>query len=227
MAFGFSTQLERLARSTRDLLNVLGVVTDKDAGFRSLRDTWADITTAHGRLMLTALGGLAEFERELIRARTGEGRKRAKVRGVILATRFLQRPAIAKQLLQRHWDSERVPAQFGNSVACGTMISGCAFYPTVPDHVTEYSFACRRQSLMWRPLRLHELLQNVPLPHVGIGTAHFAFIFCHRTEIPSQRTIGLYQQRRQRHFARPQTVLPSRTIKIHLHRVWNARRRAF
>src|SRR5215813_10810807 len=45
-------------------------------------NTWADTTTAHGRLMLTVLGGLAEFERELIRARTGEGRKRAKDRGV-------------------------------------------------------------------------------------------------------------------------------------------------
>ena len=45
-------------------------------------DTWADTTTPHGRLMLTVLGGLAEFERELIRARTGEGRKRAQARGV-------------------------------------------------------------------------------------------------------------------------------------------------
>ena len=52
------------------------------AGFRSLADAWADTTTAHGRLMLTVLGGLAEFERDLIRARTGEGRERAKARGV-------------------------------------------------------------------------------------------------------------------------------------------------
>src|SRR5262249_13592306 len=52
------------------------------AGFRSLKDAWADATTPHGRLMLTVLGGLAEFERELIRARTDDGRKRAKVRGV-------------------------------------------------------------------------------------------------------------------------------------------------
>jgi DNA invertase Pin-like site-specific DNA recombinase len=57
-------------------------VTDRGAGFRSLKDTWADTTTPHGRLMLTVLGGLAEFERELIRARTGEGRERAKARGV-------------------------------------------------------------------------------------------------------------------------------------------------
>jgi DNA invertase Pin-like site-specific DNA recombinase len=76
------TRLDRLARSTRDLLNVLDAVAKAKAGFRSLKDTWADTTTPHGRLMLTVLAGLAEFERELIRARTGEGRSRAKARGV-------------------------------------------------------------------------------------------------------------------------------------------------
>ena len=76
------TRLDRLARSTRDLLNTLAAITDRKAGFRSLTDTWADTTTSHGRLMLTVLGGLAEFERDLIRARTGEGRARAVARGV-------------------------------------------------------------------------------------------------------------------------------------------------
>jgi len=76
------TRLDRLARSTRDLLNVLDAVAKAKAGFRSLKDTWADTTTPHGRLMLTVLDGLAEFEGELIRARTGEGRSRAKARGV-------------------------------------------------------------------------------------------------------------------------------------------------
>src|SRR5262249_23124382 len=74
------TRLDRLARSTRDLLNVLATVSEREAGFRSLKDTWT--TTPHGRLMLTVLGGLAEFERELIRARTGDGRARAQARGV-------------------------------------------------------------------------------------------------------------------------------------------------
>ena len=78
------TRLDRLARSTRDLLNTLGAIADRKAGFRSLADTWADTTTSHGRLMLTVLGGLAEFERDLIRARTAEGRERAKARGVRL-----------------------------------------------------------------------------------------------------------------------------------------------
>ena len=80
------TRLDRLARSTRDLLNTLAgdllntlaAITDRKAGFRSLGDAWADTTTPHGRLMLTVLGGLAEFERELIRTRTGEGRSRAR-----------------------------------------------------------------------------------------------------------------------------------------------------
>ena len=76
------TRLDRLARSTRDLLNILDTIAKAGAGFRSLGDTWADTTTPHGRLMLTVLGGLAEFERELIRARTGEGRERARARGV-------------------------------------------------------------------------------------------------------------------------------------------------
>src|SRR6266480_7893874 len=96
------TRLDRLARSTRDLLNLLGTIAEKGAGFKSLRDTWADTTTAHGRLMLTVLGGLAEFERELIRTRTGEGRDRAKAMGVILGrkpklTEHQKREAISRR----------------------------------------------------------------------------------------------------------------------------------
>jgi DNA invertase Pin-like site-specific DNA recombinase len=76
------TRLDRLARSTRDLLNTIKQIADAGATFKSLRDAWADTTTAHGRLMLTVLGGLAEFERELIVQRTGEGRERAMAKGV-------------------------------------------------------------------------------------------------------------------------------------------------
>jgi DNA invertase Pin-like site-specific DNA recombinase len=78
------TRLDRLARSMRDLLNTLAAITDKKAGFRSLGDRWADTTTPHGRLTSTVLGGLAEFERELIRIRTSEGRARAKANGQML-----------------------------------------------------------------------------------------------------------------------------------------------
>jgi DNA invertase Pin-like site-specific DNA recombinase len=76
------TRLDRLARSTRDLLNILHELGQRGIGFKSLKDPWCDTTTPHGRLMLTVLGGIAEFERELINARTSEGRARAKARGV-------------------------------------------------------------------------------------------------------------------------------------------------
>ena len=76
------SRLDRLARSTRDLLNMLDVIGKAGAGFRSLADAWADTTTPHGKLLLTILGGLAEFEHALIKARTGDGRKRAAERGV-------------------------------------------------------------------------------------------------------------------------------------------------
>jgi DNA invertase Pin-like site-specific DNA recombinase len=75
-------KLDRLARSTRDLLNTLAAISDKGATFKSLGDGCCDTTTPHGRLMLTVLGGLAEFERHLILARTSEGRTRAQQRGV-------------------------------------------------------------------------------------------------------------------------------------------------
>ncbi len=76
------TRLDRLARSTRDLLNILHAIGKAGATFKSLADAWADTTTPDGRLMVTILGGLAEFERELIKARTDDGRRRALARGV-------------------------------------------------------------------------------------------------------------------------------------------------
>ena len=95
------TRLDRLARSTRDLLNILDKIAKASATFKSLGDAWADTSSAHGRLMLTVLGGLAEFERELIRVRTGEGRIRAKARGVygrpFKLNRHQQREAIARR----------------------------------------------------------------------------------------------------------------------------------
>jgi DNA invertase Pin-like site-specific DNA recombinase len=102
------TRLDRLARSTRDLLNVLASVTERGAGFRSLKDAWCDTTTPHGRLMLTVLGGLAEFERELIRARTGEGRERAKVRGVRFGRPLKLSPHQRREALERLGGGESV-----------------------------------------------------------------------------------------------------------------------
>lgn len=103
------TRLDRLARSTRDLLNILDDVARRGGGFRSLRDLWADTTTPHRRLMLTVLGSLAEFERELILARTGEGRQRARERGVRLGRKPKLTLHQRREALERRERGESVP----------------------------------------------------------------------------------------------------------------------
>ena len=76
------TRLDRLARSTRDLLDVAQQLTDGEAGLRSLAEPWADTTSPAGRMVLTVFAGIAEFERELIRQRTSFGRVAARERGI-------------------------------------------------------------------------------------------------------------------------------------------------
>lgn len=102
------TRLDRLARRTRDLLNILDVLGKKGVDFRSLRDAWDDTTTPHGRLMLTVLGGLAIFERELIKTRTGEGRQRAKGRGVRMGRAPKLTPHQRREALDRRERRESV-----------------------------------------------------------------------------------------------------------------------
>ncbi len=100
------TRLDLLACSTRALLNTLATITERNAGFCSLGDTWADTTTAHGRLMQTVLDELAEFERELIRAWTGEGRARVKERGKSLGRPFKLTPDQRQEVLARREGGE-------------------------------------------------------------------------------------------------------------------------
>jgi DNA invertase Pin-like site-specific DNA recombinase len=75
-------KLDRLARSSRDLHNIIHELDGLSCGFLSLGESWCDTTTSHGRLMLTIMGGIAEFERDLIRKRCEEGIVRAKAKGV-------------------------------------------------------------------------------------------------------------------------------------------------
>ena len=72
------TRLDRLAKSTPELVNTLDSIAKAKATFKSLADGWADTAAPHGGLLLTVLGGLAEFERELIKVGASEGRARAK-----------------------------------------------------------------------------------------------------------------------------------------------------
>jgi Resolvase, N terminal domain len=99
----------RLDQHIEDL--ALGV----DGSFRSLHDTWADTTTAHGRLMLTVLGGLAEFERELIRARTGEGRTRAKAQGVKMGRKPKLTDHQKREAIRRRDHGDETLAEIGRS----------------------------------------------------------------------------------------------------------------
>lgn len=87
------TRLDRLARSTRDLLDIAERIQAAGAGLRSLAEPWADTTTPAGRMVLTVFAGIAEFERSLIIDRTRSGREAAKARGV----KFGPRPALSPE----------------------------------------------------------------------------------------------------------------------------------
>jgi DNA invertase Pin-like site-specific DNA recombinase len=97
------TRLDRLARSTSHLLEIAEAIRAKDAGLLSLAEPWADTTSPAGRMVLTVFAGIAEFERELIRQRTDEGRQAARKRGVSFGRPPKLRPdqqALVMRLLQ-------------------------------------------------------------------------------------------------------------------------------
>ena len=87
------TRLDRLARSTKNLLDIAEQLNERQAGLRSLAEPWADTTSPAGRMVLTVFAGIAEFERALIHQRTSAGRSAAKTKGV----RFGRPPALANE----------------------------------------------------------------------------------------------------------------------------------
>lgn len=110
-------RLDRLARSTRDLLDIAETLNEIGAGLRSLAEPWADTTTPGGRMLLTVFGGIAEFERGLIHQRTSAGRAAAKARGV----RFGRKPKLSEE--QKAW-AARLIAE-GNSVRQAAALVNC------------------------------------------------------------------------------------------------------
>ena len=90
------TRLDRLARNTRDLLDIAEQLATKNAGLRSLAEPWADTTTPAGRMVLTVFAGIAEFERSLIVERTRSGRNAARKRGV----QFGRRPTLTASQIE-------------------------------------------------------------------------------------------------------------------------------
>jgi DNA invertase Pin-like site-specific DNA recombinase len=97
----YVAKLDRLARSSRDLHNILHQLDEAACGFVSLGESWCDTTSAVGRLMLTIMGGIAEFERTLIRARCEDGIARARAKG----TKFGRRVKLSAE--QRKMAAER------------------------------------------------------------------------------------------------------------------------
>jgi DNA invertase Pin-like site-specific DNA recombinase len=129
------TKLDRLARSTRDLLNTLAAIAEAGASFKSLGDAWCDTTTPAGKLMLTVLGGLAEYERHLILARTDEGRKRAKARGVAFGPKRMLNRDQRQEALARRQAGEAladIARTFGVSRMTISRLAGVSFLQLRP-----------------------------------------------------------------------------------------------
>ena len=111
-------KLDRLARSSRDLHNIIHELDGLSCGFLSLGESWCDTTTSAGRLMLTIMGGIAEFERGLIRKRCEEGIERAKRKG----TKFGRPTALdtgqRRRIAERYAAGETM-AELARDYECG------------------------------------------------------------------------------------------------------------
>ncbi|KZL26153.1 recombinase family protein [Pseudovibrio sp. Ad37] len=110
------TRLDRLARSTSELLRVTEIINEKQAGLQSLEEPWADTTTPAGKMIMTVFSGIAEFERTLILSRTQEGRDAAMARGVAFGRPQKLRPEqkeIARDLVHQGKSISAVARTFG------------------------------------------------------------------------------------------------------------------
>ena len=114
------TRLDRLARSTSELLRIAETIEEKNAGLQSIAEPWADTTTPAGRMVLTVFAGIAEFERSLIATRTEEGRRAAQARGVPFGRPPKLRPdqrTLARQLIEEGKSISDVARTFNVHVA--------------------------------------------------------------------------------------------------------------
>ena len=134
------TRLDRLARSTLDLLNTVDVLTKAGAEFRSLADAWCDTTTPHGKLMLTVLGGLAEFERSLIMARTQAGIAKARELGVTFGRPVRLNARQRRLIAERYGRGEtmrELAADFGVGEARHANVSSAKSYIQKGDDLVD------------------------------------------------------------------------------------------
>ena len=114
------TRLDRLARSTSELLRIAETIEEKNAGLQSIAEPWSDTTTPAGRMVLTVFAGIAQFERALIAARTEEGRRAAQARGVPFGRPPKLRPdqrTLARNLIEEGQSVSDVARTFNVHVA--------------------------------------------------------------------------------------------------------------
>ena len=112
------TKLDRLARSSRDLANILHKLQVRACGFVSLGETWCDTTTDVGRLMMTIMGGIAEFERGLIRTRCDEGIENAKAKGTKFGRPTALDASQKRKIAERYANGETMAA-LAREYECG------------------------------------------------------------------------------------------------------------
>jgi len=112
------TKLDRVARSARDLLNIVHDLGDRDCGFVSLGDTWCDTTNEMGRFMLTVMSGIAELERDLIRKRCQAGIERARAKGTKFGRTSVLDASQRRKIADRYAAGETM-AELARDYSCG------------------------------------------------------------------------------------------------------------
>jgi DNA invertase Pin-like site-specific DNA recombinase len=112
------TKLDRIARSSRDLQNIIHELKERGCGFVSLGDSWCDTTSDVGRLVLAIMGGIAEFERELIRKRCQAGIERAKAKGTKFGRSSVLDASQRKRIAERYAAGETM-AELARDYDCG------------------------------------------------------------------------------------------------------------
>jgi DNA invertase Pin-like site-specific DNA recombinase len=111
-------KLDRIARSSKDLHNILGALKEKNCGFVSLGEGWCDTTSSVGRLVITIMGGIAEFERELIRNRCQAGIERAIAKGTKFGRKAVLDAGKRKMIADRYAAGETM-AKLAREYDCG------------------------------------------------------------------------------------------------------------
>jgi DNA invertase Pin-like site-specific DNA recombinase len=125
-----TVRLDRLARSIRDLLSLLDTIKAAGAHIKALDDAWLDTTTPHGELILTIMGGMAEFERKLIRQRCDEGIRRAKVMGKQFGRKSVLDAGQRRKIAERYTAGESM-AKLAKEYGCGVASIWRALRPAI------------------------------------------------------------------------------------------------